>query len=225
MPRRAPVTSLGLKDAMLSPGRCRGLSITAPSCRGSSVAAGGTRRALMLWRSALRSDCTAVLGPRSRRKTHCAHFVRCVQTPAASQTTKRAARADLEPARIKATQIAPVGYHLPLRQRCGFSSKRKPRVSKGASGQVVARLWCAEKRRARGRARSALRRLTCRRLFERSERSERSELGDRPRDRASQGSRSAAQTAPAKRRGLPGCAFAARTVASESGDVRSSKLR
>ena len=44
----------------------------------------------MLWRSALRSDCTALLGPGSRRRTHCAHCVRCAQTAAASQLTKRA---------------------------------------------------------------------------------------------------------------------------------------
>jgi len=58
------------------------------------------------------------------------------------------------------------------------------------------------------RARSALRQLTCRRLFERSERSERSEFGDGPGDRAAQGSLSAAKTAEAKRSSLPGHAFA-----------------
>jgi hypothetical protein len=63
------------------------------------------------------------------------------------------------------------------------------------------------------RARSALRQLTCRRLFERSERSERSEFGDGPRDRAAQGSRRAATTAEAKRSSLPGHAFAAPTDA------------
>jgi len=46
------------------------------------------------------------------------------------------------------------------------------------------------------------------RLSERRERSERSELSDGPRDRAPQGSRSAAETASAKRRGLPVRAFA-----------------
>ena len=59
------------------------------------------------------------------------------------------------------------------------------------------------------RARSALRRLTCRRLFERSERSERSEFGDRPRTRAAQRSRRDAATAPATRSGPPARAFAA----------------
>ena len=46
------------------------------------------------------------------------------------------------------------------------------------------------------------------RLFERRERSERSELSDGPRDRAPQGSRRAAPTASAKRRCLPARAFA-----------------
>jgi hypothetical protein len=63
------------------------------------------------------------------------------------------------------------------------------------------------------RARSAHQQLTCRRLFERSERSERSEFGDGPRDRAAQGSLSAAKTAEAKRSSLPGRAFAAPTAA------------
>jgi hypothetical protein len=46
------------------------------------------------------------------------------------------------------------------------------------------------------------------RLFERNERSECSEFCDGPRDRAPQGSRCAAPTASAKRRGLPARAFA-----------------
>ena len=66
------------------------------------------------------------------------------------------------------------------------------------------------------RARSAHQQLTCRRLFERSERSERSEFGDGPRDRAAQGSLSEAKTAEAKRSSLPGCAFAAPTAARKS---------
>jgi len=56
------------------------------------IAARAAHRALIRWRSPLRCDCTALLGPGSRRRTHCAHFVRCVQTPAASQITKRALR-------------------------------------------------------------------------------------------------------------------------------------
>ena len=66
------------------------------------------------------------------------------------------------------------------------------------------------------RARSAHQQLTCRRLFERSERSERSEFGDGPRDRAAQGSRRAAPTAEAKRSSLPGRDFAAPAAARKS---------
>jgi len=66
------------------------------------------------------------------------------------------------------------------------------------------------------RARSAHQQLTCRRLFERSERSVRSEFGDGPRDRAAQGSLSAAKTAEAKRSSLPGRAFAAPAAARKS---------
>ena len=53
----------------------------------------------------------------------------------------------------------------------------------------------AEQRSLEGGARSALRGLTCRILFERSERSERSELCGTPSRRAAQGSRCAAPTA------------------------------
>ena len=55
------------------------------------------------------------------------------------------------------------------------------------------------------------------RLFERRERSERSELSDGPRDRAPQGSRCAAPTASAKRRGLPARAFARTDGGEQSG--------
>jgi hypothetical protein len=56
----------------------------------SSFAAGGTRHGLMVGRSALQADCTAMLGPRSRRRTRCAQCVRCARTAAASWITKRA---------------------------------------------------------------------------------------------------------------------------------------
>jgi len=179
------------------------------------IAARAARRALMRWRSPLRVDCTALLGPRSRRRTHCAHFVRCVQTTAASQLTKRVLR-------TRRPRPCAARRHPNRAQRAALAAKstggavrfkHRDAGCKAGSGQVAARLWSAEKRRARGRARNALRELTCRRLFERSERSERSEFGDRPRDRASQGSRRVATTAPAKRCGLPGPRFAAPTFA------------
>lgn len=60
---------------------------------------------------------------------------------------------------------------------------------------------------------SALRALSCRILFERSERRERSELCDGPKTRAPQSSRSEAQTASPKRCRLPGRTFAEPNVA------------
>jgi len=54
----------------------------------------------------------------------------------------------------------------------------------------------AEQRSLEGGERSELRKLTCRILFERSERSERSELCGTPSRRAAQGSRSEAEAAP-----------------------------
>ena len=63
------------------------------------------------------------------------------------------------------------------------------------------------------------------RLFERRERSERSELSDGPRDRAPQGSRSAAETASAKRRGLPARAFARADHRTHSGCSRTAQGR
>jgi hypothetical protein len=191
--------------------------------------------------ASLRLHC----GARSEvaRPTHCAHCVRYVQTTAASQLTKRAARADLGPALLVAPQIAPTGCRPPLKQRCRYSVERHDVSAKAWPGRL--RSACeAPSRRARtgtvlrtvpvwraagppgparparpglvARARSALRQLTCRRLFERSERSERSELGDGPRDRAAPGSRSEAKTAEPKRSSLPGRAFVAPTVASSS---------
>ena len=67
-----------------------------------------------------------------------------------------------------------------------------PREGANASRQVVpgGRAVCgAEQRSLEGGARSALPELTCRILFERSERSERSELCGTPSRRAAQGSR------------------------------------
>jgi len=85
------------------------------------------------------------------------------------------------------------------------------RIRKGAPGQAAARLRGAEEHRARGRARQRASSTVSPRLFERSERSERSELRDGPRARVPQGSRRAAPPASLKRCGLPGRAFAAPT--------------
>jgi len=85
----------------------------------------------------------------------------------------------------------------------------------GSAGKAVvgcapaATLRGAEERRARGRARAARASTSdSRRLFERSERSERSEFRRGPRDRAPQGSRPAGPTAVHERRRIPGRGFA-----------------
>jgi hypothetical protein len=87
---------------------------------------------------------------------------------------------------------------------------------KGVAGQVAARLFGAEKRRMRGRARSAHRQLTRRRCLNEANAVSAVSWATWPRIRASQGSRCAAPTAEAKRRGLPGHTFAAQTVASHN---------
>ena len=131
------------------PGGRRWFSVLSLLLRG---AAGSARRGLMPWRSALRSDCAAVLGLQSRRKTRCVRCAHSAQTTATSQITKRAARADPGPAFLAAPQIAPGGQRL-ARCRGGASCcMRHRRFSKGGSGQAGARLGGAEHRRARGRA-------------------------------------------------------------------------
>jgi len=83
------------------------------------VAACGIRPGRVLWRSSLRADCTALLAPESRRRTHFVRFAHCVQTAAASQFTKRAARADPGAALLVTTECAPAGYRMPLMWRHG----------------------------------------------------------------------------------------------------------
>ncbi len=167
----------------------------------------------MLWRSALRADSTAMLGPRSRRRTHCVRCALSVRTTAPSQSTKRASRADPGPALLVATEIAPTGHRPPRGPSCAFSRKKHQRVRKGAFGQIAARLWGAEKHRARGPARSANRQLTRRSCLSAVSAANEASSATGPRARASQGSRRKAPTAPVKRCGLPGRAFAAPTCA------------
>ena len=116
----------------------------------------------MLWRSALRSDCTAALalaGARScaRHRTvrsglfcvraHCivlrsrrrTRYVRCAhsaQTAAASQMWMRAARADLRTALLVATEIAPTGHRLPRCNSGGFRRGQPMSVAKAHSGRL-----------------------------------------------------------------------------------------
>ncbi len=162
----------------------------------------------MLWRSPLRGDCTAMLGPGSRRRTHYANCVRCVQTTAASQTTKRAARADPGPALLVATEIAPAGYRLPRVPPLSCS------LDKNLGGSAKARAGSRRRASAQPRsaglvacARSALRYLTRRGCLNGAHAVSVVSSAAGPRDRASQGTL-AKRGQAVKRRRLPARAFA-----------------
>ncbi len=190
----------------------------------------------MLWRSALRADSAVVLGLQSHRRTRFVRFALCAQTTATSQSTKRAARADWSPPLLAATEIAPTGYRPPRCSDGCSASGQHQRLSKGAFGQDAQRLWGAEKvspgasgpgdrlrlangradwpgaackARSRGLARSASCPLTRRGCPNAANAVSEMSSATGPRDRASQGSLSEAKTAPVKRSGLPGRAFAA----------------
>jgi hypothetical protein len=144
------------------------------------------------------------------RPTHCAHFVRYVQTTVASQFTKRADARRPRPCAHQSPTNRPRRVPPAARATVGSFHPKEPEVSaKACPGRLRSACEAPSSAGLVARARSALRQLTCRRLFEGSERSERSELGDGPRDRAAQGSRSEAQAAEPKRSSLPGHAFAA----------------
>jgi hypothetical protein len=147
-------------------------------------AAGGTRPGLTgahagAVSASLRLHSAARLGVAPR--TRCAHFVRYAQTGAASQMWMRAARADSKSALLVAPEIAPVrpGRAPPAAlQPSVFSSRastgrqqRRVRAGRGAP---------LERREAQGSWPRAQRELSTdsSQLFERSERSERSEFCD-----------------------------------------------
>ena len=89
------------------------------------VAAGGTRRGLMVERSsAERADCPAVLAAEAHRTTHYAPCVLFVQTGAMRVFTKRAARAAPAAVLLCAPQIAPAGSRLPRRWVFGVRCPR-----------------------------------------------------------------------------------------------------
>jgi hypothetical protein len=95
---------------------------------------------LILWRSALRADFTALLGPGSRRITRCIHFVHFAQTDAASQMFRCALRAPTPAtALLVATEIAPPGTAC----RSGTTEPCPHRMPgwcrKGAFGSAAAR--------------------------------------------------------------------------------------
>ena len=71
-------------------------------CRGARSAAAQAQPRGLVGRSALRADSAAMLASGSHRRTRTAHCVRSARTTAASQLTKRAARADPDAALLAA---------------------------------------------------------------------------------------------------------------------------
>ena len=155
----------------------------------------------------LHCDARSEVAPQTRF-VRCAH---CAQTDAAKSDDEARWRAPTPALRSSSPHKSPLPntacrdvnprWHAPScmqlsRPRCLGIGCGAPVRRRGAQGSWPARA-------------SALRDLTCRRLFERSERSERSEFGDGPRDRAPQGSRPAGPTAEPKRRSLSPGALAA----------------
>ena len=162
--------------------------------------------------AARRLRCAARSGLASRNSLR--SLAHSAQTGAASQTTKRAARAEPGPALLLAPEIAPAGHRLPrVEPRAGSCSLQRAlrRCSKGACGQAAARLGGAEER---GSARAQRASSTdSPRLSERSERSERSEFGDGATRPSIAGQSALSADRLRKRRGLPARAFAARMLA------------
>ena len=111
-------------------------------------------------------------------------------------------------------KIAPAGYRLPRSSAQVFSTKAASGSTKARPGSLRRALRGAEKRRAGGGARSAHQELTCRILFERSERSERSELCGRHSTEHRRAVGPQGRPPRTKCRRLPGRAFVAPTCAS-----------
>src|SRR5215471_17795671 len=100
------------------------------------VAAGGARQSAQLWRSMLRIDCAALLGPGSRRVSRFVRFALYAPTDAASQIFGCALRA-LTPdtALLAATDSLPAGHRLPLRHHYGIlETAERRRCRKAAFG-------------------------------------------------------------------------------------------
>jgi hypothetical protein len=140
----------------------------------------------------------------SWRPTRCAPCGRYAQTDGAESVHEARSRAPTPaPALLAATHSAPGRGRLPRPGPSGGASPSsvvRPGRARGRGGARGGRRGAQGVRPARD---SAPRELTRRRLSERSDRRERSELGGGPHARAPQGSRSAAETARVARRRGP----------------------
>src|SRR5262252_5629866 len=103
------------------------------------VAAGGARQSAQLWRSMLRIDCAALLGPGSRRVSRFVRFALYAPTDAASQIFGCALRAPTpDTALLAATDSLPAGHRLPLRHHHGMRGNAVRRwCGKGAFGSAA----------------------------------------------------------------------------------------
>src|SRR5215831_15049150 len=106
------------------------------------VAAGGARQSAQLWRSMLRIDCAALLGPGSRRVSRFVRFAHYAPTDAASQMFGCALRAPTpNAALLAATDSLPAGHRLPLRHDHGMRGKAVRRwCGKGVFGSAAQRI-------------------------------------------------------------------------------------
>ena len=136
-----------------------------------------------------RLHCAARLGvasPNSLRSLRSTTF----KQASTSQFTKRAARAAPKPALLVAPEIAPAGHRPPRAEPAlVFPGNTRNGSAKVRSGRWQRASSALSSTGLSARARSAHQRLTCRRMSERSEQSERSEFGDGPKERAAEGSR------------------------------------
>ncbi len=155
---------------------------------------GGARRATEAVVAALRLPCAArVHGPahNSLRSLRSLRSNRMRQVSLRSALRARA----MNPALLGASHARRAPPGRPFAAGSGCSRRPPPLLAERQAVPGGGAVCGAEQRSLEGGERSELRQLTCRILFERSERSERSELCGTPSRRAAQGSLSAAKTA------------------------------
>jgi len=171
-----------------------GSSAAAPASARQRRARAG--RGAWLQRSALRTDCLAVLGLMARRRTHFVAAQLRSNSGAESVNEARCARGHepCAPQRFRRRATACPGA--PLRDSGTSWTKNKSRCL-AAGGTRWGRLLWRREAQARGRRAQRASSTDSSPLFERSERSERSEFGDATSGRASECSRCAATTATA----------------------------
>ena len=169
---------------------------------------GAARRADEAACAALRLPC----GARVHGPAH--NSLRSLRSLRSNRMRQKCLRGSLRsratnPALLGASDARRTAPGQPFATGMGGSRRAPPRWLERQAVPGGGAVCGAEQRSLEGGERSELRKLACRILFERSERSERSESCAGPWTRAPQGSRSAAQAASSARRAAPGQPFAA----------------